>query len=438
MKKLWIALLAAALVWAMVPAVHAADNLAMSGSMRVIYKFVDVDDGSSFEQSSFNQRMRMGGTFTAAEGVTADFRFDISEGTWGDSYLWSRWGWASPKDGRPTINVDRAYLTVDKEMWKLWAGEKWHGHGQYLMWDAQSTGINLDIKLNPVTITLHYSKLDENGSVTDEDMYTGTSTTVTTTCGGTCVATSVAYPTSSEDSDFYGVVLKYAHDAFNLGAMFAAIQDNADTDDSPWGFGVFGDTKFGPVNLAGEFDFFGGDYGTMDYVGAHFMLDANMQALDNLLVGGMFWYAAATTDSNEVQATGVFVGGETFAPLDWRGPLYDFGYPLGSLAGGTGSSGGMAMDLGSANTGVIGGQLYADWTIIEPLVAYMHVGYATPNDDKNTQLDNAMVIGGSLDYRLAERASLTAGLLYTDFEWDTASAGADDVTRFLTRLQVNF
>ena len=456
MKKTFMILLALAVACFMAaPAAFAADQLALSGQMRVQYHAHDNTNGSYYgynagngDDSYFKQRFRIGGVFTPAEGISTHFRVDLAEGEWGHGFNNSRWGWASAAEANE-IGVDNAYLQVNKEMWKLKAGQFWNGHGSYMLWDELSTGIELTIKLNPVNIILHYAKMDEGGALTDEADGIPASTVVATCCGGTMVGTVSTSAASTQDQDFIGAVIDYTHESFNLGLMYAQLMDQGPADDSPYGIGVYGSTKLGPVNFSGELDFFGGEISSsnIDYIGTQFYLDANMQVLDNLLIGGQFLYALGSDDPMDKQRTAILQGDEGFNPFGWRGPFGWSYYPMGSAYGGgdfanvpnggyPGYSASM-WDVGGESTGVVGGTVYADWQIIEPLQATFNLGYATPQEDSFTAVDSFLTFGVTLDYRLAERTSLQGGYFISSPDFDDKSDD-DAATYFLSQLQVNF
>jgi len=455
MKKMFTIVLALAVICFMAAPSLASDQLALSGQMRVQYHAHDNTNGSYYgwnpsagDDSYFKQRFRLGGVFTPAEGISTHFRVDLAEGVWGDGFNGSRQGWASSTESTE-IGVDNAYLQIDKELWNLKAGQFWNGHGSYMLWDELSTGIQLNIKLNPVTVTLHYAKMDEGGSVTDEaDGIAGTSTLYYDCDAEDCTVITTS-PSSSQDTDFIGVVLDYAHESFTLGIMYAQLLDDGPMDDSPYGIGIYGNTKLGPVNFSGELDFFGGEIAAsnIDYIGTQFYLDANMQVLDNLLIGGQFLYALGTDDEMDKQRTAILQGDEGFNPFGWRGPFGYSYYPMGSAYGGGDNAnlpnGGYPAysasmwDVGGESTGVVGGTIYADWQIIESLQATANLGYATPQEDSFTHVDSFLTFGVTLDYRLAANTSLQGGYFISspDFDDDTDD---DAATYFLSQLQVNF
>jgi hypothetical protein len=307
----------------------------------------------------------------------------------------------------------------------------------------------LTIKLNPFNITLHYAKMDEGGSVTDEPDGISASTVVSTCCFGAAVTTVVTPAASSEDQDFFGAVIDYAHESFSLGIMYATLIDNGPMDDSPYGIGVYGNTKLGPVNLTGELDFFGGEISAanVDYFGTQLYLDANMQVMDNVLIGGQFLYALGSDDVNDRQRTAILQGDEGFNPFGWRGALGWNYYPMGSTYGGgdfannpnggyPGYSASM-LDVGGESTGVIGGTIYADWQIIDPLQATFNLGYAIPQEDSFTPVDSFTTFGVTLDYRLAAHTSLVGGYFISAPSFSDARDD-DAATFFMSQLQVNF
>ena len=77
--KIMIVLLTIAAVAA---PVMAEDRLSLNGEMRVRGWYID--DGGDSTDSFMDQRLRIGGKLSVAEGVSITFRFDETEATWGN------------------------------------------------------------------------------------------------------------------------------------------------------------------------------------------------------------------------------------------------------------------------------------------------------------------------------------------------------------------
>jgi hypothetical protein len=369
------------------------------------------------DQSYFDQRLRIGGKIAVADNVSGTFRMDVSEGAWGDGFNNGTGGWASAAENNE-IGVDRAHMDFTKGMFSIRAGQYFNGVGNYTVWDHQATGIVAKVDVEPVKIMLEYAKMDEGGGLTDEE------------------GDSDAVPPveSTEDQDFMGLNVGFGTDVVSGNVYYATIQDQDDDGDSPYAIGVQATTSLGMVNLNGSLDIFGGEVGDSDYVGTQLFLDGNAAVTDKATVGASLVYAMGTDEDDEVQRTAITAGGESFTPFGFRGDLMYYFYPVGSLYGG---SGGGQFDPAGVSGGAMGGALYVDFTIIEPLVAHAVVSTVSPQEDENTELNSVTAFVVSLDYQLMDGVKLNAGYAASTPDYDDDTS--DETTSvFVTQVQIGF
>ena len=173
MKKLFLFFITVALIAAFsVPAVAGDDDtFSIKGQYRMeYYDKENYTDGDSSDNADllryFDQRFRTQFTFTPAEGVAAIVRMDWSEATWGQGFTNS--DWTRGNAGTETLQVDRAYVKITKEMFKLQVGQQWIGVGNAIVLDSNATGIVPTFIFKPVAVKLIYIKKDEGGSLNDE------------------------------------------------------------------------------------------------------------------------------------------------------------------------------------------------------------------------------------------------------------------------------
>jgi len=429
MKKFLIALLAIMFVAGLFTVAAAEDNLSISGSMRV--RALSADNYSDFDDSNdaddvsyFDQRLRLSGTFKANDAVSAHFRMDFAEETWGGPY----WGGsrfnsyvdesgatdlAKPADNE--LQVDRAYLQIVQDMYTIKAGLLFFSTGEnYIVYDNNTTGVTLTIK-TPVIIDLHYSKLDEGGlanagfaNFKTDDATLGT-----------------------EDTDAYVVQGTYKGEGFSVGAFYAAMEDSSTADNSPNAFGVFGSLGLGPVKLQAEVDIFGGDQSsTVEYVGNQFWLNAEWK-MDALILGANVLYAAAqSADGTEAQISGLNNWG-AWQPSTYGPFVEDF--MIGPHSGGAED-----FDFTGDGAGNVGGTIYAKVNPMDKVTLWGSLAYFTPEDDAVTTHDDLTIINISAEYEFVPNAAIAAmystSLLSTD-----SSATPDDAAQQITaRLQVKF
>jgi hypothetical protein len=372
---------------------YAEETLSLNGSMRVrAISKIDFDyDGDTDDDAEYwDQRFRLGGAITPAEGISAHFRVDLSEGVWGgEDWTMKTGGWSRGVAGTDeVIQVDRAYLQIQRDLFTLQAGQFWAGWGNYTLMDHQTTGLYTDINVSPVVVSLHYAKLDEDpvdgddneGTVDDIDGF--------------------------EDVDLYAGKVGFNADAFSVAVMYAGINDQTDADVSPQGIGVQGTGQIGPVALNASLDYFSGSNGDNDWVGTQFYLNAGYNVIEPLTLSVLGVFALGNDEADEDQRTAITAGGESFNPLGWQGSLATTFYPVGSLYGG---SGGGVFDPTGSDGGVQGAGLGVDYIIMKGLALYARVGYLTPQEDANTDINSFTTAALNVDYTPLTNTTISAG-----------------------------
>ncbi len=430
--------------------VYAAESPTFSGSM-YIQTFFDknptYDDDADADQQYWKQRLRVSTSFPAAEGITVHSRFDLSEGVWGDGdWKLKRDGWTRGNpDEDESIHVDRAYLQLDKEGFNFKAGQFYQGAGKTIIWDHQNTGLTFTLK-QPVSITFAYFKLDENETVATEPLLhpdTGDSVIDPTTGEPAEIEVGEDGLTDEEgvggmdtrDVDLYGLNFTHAMDNMAISAFLCMVNDSTDNDDSPWGIGVHANFNLGMITLDAELDYLGGKMGkNTDYIGTQGVVDVAAKVSDTFTAGGSVLFAIGTDEADEIQRTAVTAGGESFDPITFRGKLSGDLHPSGTLYGGMGRS---MFDPAGSNGGVIGGALYGEMQIGEPLFVGATLGYLTPQEDSNTNFESLMSLCVSADYKIMDSTKFSAGAAYVSEDWDN-NMNEDPRIFVVTKLQVSF
>ena len=397
MKKFFIIALAIIFVAPFVADMAIAGDLSTSGSMRV--RAWSIDDGTT-EMEYWDQRFRLGATFSAAEGVSAHLRLDFNENVWGNQD-WS----GSRSVGDNELQVDRAYLQIDQEKYKIKAGQLYAGLGGISAYDNNQYGILADIKdLGPVTLTLGFLKLDEDQ---------------------TAPGTDLTDDSPFEDLDHYIANVAFASGAYSANVFTAVQMDDTVAADEPSMFGANVKTTIADIALFVELDTFTGDSATDDYIGTQLYVNAEMKFSDQLTGGVDLVYAEGTDDSTEIQLTQL---GDNFS--DWtlmdRGPfqadITDFD----------------DMDPSGNSGGSMGGGVYVDFAAMDDLLIQASIfSYSMPEDgtDPANIVDSVLGFNLGLSYDLAKNATVAAQ--YNTYEFDDA-LDTDAVDTIVARLQVKF
>jgi hypothetical protein len=394
----------------------ADDRVSFYGEMKA--RAWDKETSSGAESSYIDQRFRVGTKFRVSDDVYAEMRADYTDGKWGSDFTTNYNDGLVTRPNRGTssaIDVDRAFLNISKEMWALRIGQQYLGLGIAEVLDANATGVKLDLKFSPVTVTGMYVKMDENGSLNDDD--------------------------ANDDEDLYALNINYASDAFAVNAFAATINDGTPTDNSPVAFGVHGTTSLGMVNLTAELANFSGDTndGAIDYMGTQFYLKADAKITDAISVDAQLLYALGTTDSNEVQKTDLS-NWDSFTVLSNNtGLADDFLCYVGSPA----ANGGSPFDPSGESAGVQGILIGGKFVPMEDLSFGGRVGYLTPEEDDATTLDSLMAYYVWAEYVVATNTKFAAGYAHVDPDVDPGPSSHSYVDgeadqRFMAQMKVNF
>ncbi len=386
--KVMIVLLAIA---AMVTPVMAEDRLSMSGQMRVRAFYIDDDTDST--ASTIDQRLRTGGKYSIADGVSVTFRFDITESNWGNSVD----GFGLRKNDETTtgaIQWDRAHLDLDFGSFKLRAGQQLAGVGNWTI-DVESTGFL--VTSGPVKAFVFLT--DDQGSTDAADDYVW---------------------------------------AFNYGQKMDAVKFDAfvggqnGSDENVYVIGVNASAGFDALTLSGEFAYFTGDASEdVDAMGTQLVLAADFAASETVTVGGKILYAmAADSDGSEVQYS---VLGNDFN--NWK--------PLTAILGGMAGEKGMHFNRpfnAFGNAGLIGLNGNAKVKATEELSLAGSLSYLMPEDDDDalTTVDSAVQIVLASSYKLMTNTYLDATLQYTSWDDSDDTAESDNEIVAGAGLFVNF
>jgi hypothetical protein len=419
MKKLLVIFI----VLAFVAPAFAADNLSLSGQVRLrswdTENYSDFDDDLDDKSEYIEQRFRLQATIQANDQVKAVTRVDLSEGAWGSS-AFDRWRYEdNPVDGtagassNSVIQVDRAYLDVTTGPVNIKAGQQFIAVGQSQVLRDNKPGIQVTIK-TPVIIELGYS-VDE-----DQDQ------------GGTT------------DEQVSHISLEYAADTFKVQGFYATQVTSAgsagvaDTEDTKTVFGVNGKFDIGPVNINTELAMFGGDNGAAtatDYMGTQFNVDADMKLSDMIKIGADLVYSDGT-DGNSNETKIVYIS-DPFGILSRTEGGSGNNYWAGDV---TPVGDGDAFDPGGYGQGAMG--IGAD-VVITPMAGLdvlLHVMYLTAAEDTagDTGYDNALIYNIGVTYALAPKA--VVGLYYnaTAAEFEDSTASDDTASLIGALLQIDF
>lgn len=376
----------------------------------------DFDDDKGDSTQYFYQRLRIGGTIAAAEGVSVHFRADIAEGTTATAKAAATdGGWDGSEGGAGAnsignIQFDNAYVKIAKDVYTLQVGQFGGGFGNAMILDMTRTTA-VKFTLNDINLAVAYHKLYEGDS---------------------------AY---SDDADLFLVTWGMASDAFSLdllggyakwgGTLPANVTDDIANVDV-YMAGAAAKFNLGVFKLNTEIDFLTGTTESniataadIDLKGLQAYVDGSLALGENFTLGGALVYAQGYDSATEEQITGV---GYDFEPEE-------YGY-MKTIMGG--AYPGNALDPAGQGTGVISGQLYAGFQLSDDLGLKASVSYAEPETDTaDVDYNSFLVAGVSARYKLAANTNIDVQYLY---EQPDAKAGIADDTKMIAacRLAVSF
>jgi hypothetical protein len=384
MKKLTIFVMVALFAVMFSAPAFSEDRLSLSGGY--FARGWHVDDGT-FDQDYFYQRMRVQAKIAVADDVTAVIRADMSEGTWGLNYATgsvARPGAQAGGSFRNAIDFDRAYVSINKEMWSLTAGQQYVGLGICEVMDAQLTALNFGLKFAPVNLNLIYAKQNESLATTDED-----------TLG-------------TEDIDIYAANAGFKVGGFDSNIFFAMVNDDTAAEAEPWGLGLNTSATLGMVNLVGELAFFGGDNAAgIDYKGLQFYAKGDSNVNDMVNVGAELLYAKGYDSAGDAQITSL-TNWDTFTPMGNNTPMD------GWISGLNWNP----FDPSNSGAGVMGLTLFFKATPMEKLALGGKVGYFQTEDDDVVDGD-VMTFNAWVAYEIASNTKVSLTYLHSDSDVDS-------------------
>jgi len=378
----------------------AEDRLSLGGQMRVRSWHKDFDQKHT--NTYVDQRLRIGGKLSVAEGVSVTFRTDVTEQKWGNGG--SEYGSGRmPQNGQ---QWDRAHLDLTMGNSHFRAGQQYVGFGLAQTINSQDAGFRYDYK-GDIAFSTFLLLDDQNGT--------------------------------SADSFLYGANIGHKGDNYKAN-LFFGLQNNSHPgivdfdkkafadDDGEQVYMIGVDTVYNmdAFTIKGEFNYFTGDASQdTDAFGTQFFLDVAMAASESFTVGGQFYYAAG--DDKDRQYT--YLGNDFYGydPLFdvagtslsdeqiMAGRPFDLGTSLIGLGVGV-TKDGKSLP-GTANTGVVGGRLYVGFKASDALNLGASAAYMTPEEDKNFKgFDSASFYAAGATYALMANTSIHAQVEYVDVD----------------------
>jgi hypothetical protein len=404
MKKIIVIALALMMVAGVV---YAEDRLTLSGSHRTAGWTVEGSDWNSDTEADFiTNRLRLGGKIAVADDVAVNFRMDLGDATWGDSFATGYVQRPGRTNNANQIDIDRLYGEIKKDMWELSIGQQFLGLGVSEVLDANMPAAVLRIKpMEQLKFSVIYAKVDENGSTNDD---------------------------IADDTDFYAANVSYDTDTFSLKVYYGMQTDDSAAEAEPSGGGIYASTALGMLNLQAELDFFGGDSATTDYSGTQFFLAADAGLTEALKLGAEFFYAAG--DDEDTQITG-FSDWYTFTPMSYNTPQ------SGNISAFEPNGTTSPFDPSGAGAGTMGATIWADYAVMEGLKLGAKVGYWTVDEDDNTFIDSIFAWNAYVSYMIATNTNLSLTYMSStpDLDGNEPAGTPDDSYNVgVLELMINF
>ncbi|MDT8419839.1 MAG: porin [Desulfuromonadales bacterium] len=362
--------------------VMAEDRLGLSGQMRV--RGWHIDDGGDTTESWADQRLRIGGKFSIAEGVSVTFRTDVTEANWGANA-----GFGSGRLPASNANQwDRAHLDIASGNLHLRAGQQYLAFGNS-GFDAQDNGLTLNYK-GAIPVTAFWMINDDGGGE------------------------------SSTDSYYYGIKAGHKGESYASSIYLAGQTDVSDAGENVMVIGVTLDYNLDAVALYGEVDFFMGDATEdTDAAGTNLMLQASMAATETINVGGQFFFSPGEDEDVKYDILGNDFGG-------WD-PLFAIGTGLDNEQIGTGRPWGIFGDAGVMAFRVFGDVKASDDLTVSGSLAFLQ------SEDDDIADDDAMALAVGCSYSVMANTSLGVQIEYIDVD-----SLDDEILQAGTGLFVNF
>ncbi len=356
---------------AMATPVMAEDMLSLGGQMRV--RASTWDDGGDSTNTWVDQRLRIGGKFSIADGVSITFRLDATEKAWGaggSTYGAGR----MPQDG---MQWDRAHIDLAFDGFSLRAGQQYIGVGALGgTFNAQDAGFKIATK-GAVPVTAFMMLADDNGD--------------------------------STDGFYYGANVGFGADAFK-GNAFVASQNKVSNDgEEVYLIGADVTFNMDAFKILAELDFFTGDAtATTDAFGTQLFIDASMAASETMTFGGQIYYAMGDDEDTQFAYLGNDFNG-------WD-PLFDVGSGLDNGPFGATRPQEFFNTAAGIDAGVIAGRLYGNAKVSDDLKFGASIAYLEPEEDSETTSDSAIVAALGMKYAVMSNTSLGALVEYIDVD----------------------
>jgi len=395
--KIAIVLLAIA---AMATPVMAEDMLSLGGQMRVRGWYKDADSADGSTATWADQRLRIGGKLSIADGVSITFRTDITESVWGTGNVYG--------SGRIGMQQwDRAHIDLKfSDSFSLRAGQQFVWFLESGAFNTQSNGLKAVIGAGPVKITPFAFLQEQNGA--------------------------------AADGFDYGANVAFGQDTFKANVLFAAQNKVANADEDVYLIG--GDLKmdFDVVKIIAEVDYFMGDASaTQDAYGLQGFVDASFGLGEAVTLGGQVYYAAGDEDDYQY-----FVLGNDFGGWD---PLNEHGTGLNNeqITPGSGNMFGTSarpFGIFANGSGVLAGRIYLDSKLGDNMTLGGSVSYMEPDEDSMTTVDSAINTTVGLHYNVMANTSIGAQVEYISIDQSSAapSDAPEDALAAGFGLFVNF
>ncbi|MEA2061642.1 MAG: porin [Thermodesulfobacteriota bacterium] len=416
MKRLILALIAVTAVFVMAGSAYADDRLELYGHYYVRSYWMDGYRDSMWsptynedDQADFiRQKFMIGLKANIADDVYANFRADFGEAIWGHDYNsgYTRGAVAIPgygdgNDNQTQMNIERAYVHIDKENWSLTVGQQFLALGIMEVYDGNPTAAKLRLKFEPVDVSLIYAKHKEGDSFSNHG--------------------------DEKDKDVY--IIDFSHDAETFsGDLFGVmLTDHSSNDESPYGIGLNIRGALAGINFDTELAYLGGETEDhdIDYEGLQFYLGANKDVTDMINIGAEFlWADAADDDEEQLTNLGNW---DDFAPDSSNTPVWTYVTNVNWAP----------FDPSGDSAGALGGFICADFSIMEGLKAGTKIGYLEPDDDDMTVLDSIMSYNACVEYRIATNTDISLSYFKSDPDYDDAS-NDDSTNVFVGQLILNF
>ena len=407
---------------AMAAPAFAADNLTLGGQMRVRGWYID-NDSADGTNTFADQRLRIGGKFTIADGVSITFRTDVTESVWGTGNTFG--------SGRIGVQQwDRAHIDLDFGSTSLRAGQQFVWFLESGAFNTQSNGLVVKTK-GPVAVTA-FAFLQDNNNVAAAD-----ATTTCTVVDGYCTPTTTAAVDASNNADGfnYGVNVGFGADAFKGNVLFAAQNKIANSDEDVYLLGANAVFNLDMVKITAELDYFTGDAAAAtDAFGTQLYVDAAFSLSESLTLGGEVFYALGDKEDTQYSYIGNDFGG-------WD-PINEHGTGLNNeqiTPGSTGITGGSTrpFEAFGNNAGVMALRVYADSKLSDSFKLGGSITYLEPEEDAQTTVDSALNYTIGCKYVVMSNTSIGAQVEYIDAD-QTDSTKADSVLAAGLGLFVNF